>query len=67
MGLILFFTDILTVILFNFQHVRLSHFFRGLMTVIATGSIHFTADYCFDDYYVEKQPVAWKEYLTEYW
>ena len=26
-----------------------------------------TAVHCFDDGYVEKQPVAWKEYCAEYW
>ena len=26
-----------------------------------------TADLCFDDCYVGKQPVAWKEYCAEYW
>ena len=26
-----------------------------------------TAVHCFDDAYVRKQPVAWKEYCAEYW
>ena len=26
-----------------------------------------TALHCFDNGYVEKQPVAWKEYCAEYW
>ena len=26
-----------------------------------------TADHCFDNVYVGKQPVAWKEYCVEYW
>ena len=34
--------------------------FRGLMKIIATGLI--TAVRCFDNGYVEKQPVAWKEH-----
>ena len=42
--------------------------FRGLMIVIATGFIPLSsADHCFDDGYVGKQPVAWKEYCAEYW
>ena len=39
---------------------RLSQYsFRELMTV--------TAVRCFDNGYVGKQPVAWKEYCAEYW
>ena len=42
--------------------------FRGLMIVTAT-RIHFslTAVHCFDNRYVRKQPVAWKEYCVNYW
>ena len=35
--------------------------FRGWMIVIVT------AVHCFDNGYVGKQPVAWKEYRAEYW
>ena len=28
---------------------------------------YLTTVHCFDDGYVGKQPVAWKEYCTEYW
>ena len=47
---------------------RLSqHSFRGLM--IATDRIHssLTEVHCFDNGYVRKQLVAWKEYCAEYW
>ena len=27
----------------------------------------FTAVHCFDNGYVGKQPVGWKEYCAEYW
>ena len=37
------------------------------MIVIATGFIPLTAVLCFDNGYVGKQPVAWKEYFVEYW
>ena len=41
--------------------------FRGLMIAICD-RIHFslTAVRCFDNDYVGKQPVAWKEYCAEY-
>ena len=42
--------------------------FRGLMIVTATGFIpHCCPHCCFDNDYVGKQPVAWKEYCSEYW
>ena len=41
--------------------------FRGLMIVIAIGFIPLTAVRCFDNGYVGKQPVAWKEYCAENW
>ena len=43
------------------------YFFRELMIIIARGLIPLTAVHCFDDGYVGKQPVAWKEYYAEYW
>ena len=47
---------------------RLSQYsFQGLMIVIATGFIPLAAVHCFDNGYVGKQPVAWKEYCAEYW
>ena len=39
--------------------------FRGLMLVIATGFIPLSR--VFDNGYVGKQTVAWKEYCAEYW
>ena len=41
--------------------------FWGLMIVIATGFIPLTTVPWFDNSYVGKQPVAWKEYWAEYW
>ena len=41
--------------------------FRGLMMVTATGLTPLNAVHCFDDGYVGKQPVAWKEYCVVYW
>ena len=38
--------------------------FQGLLIVIATGFIPLTD--CFNNGYVGKQPVAWKEYCVEY-
>ena len=40
--------------------------FRGLMKVIATG-LSLTAFHCFNNGYVGKQQVHWKEYCAEYW
>ena len=37
------------------------------MIVIATGFIPLSAVRCFNNEYVEKQPLAWKEYCSEYW
>ena len=38
------------------------------MIVIARGDFPLsTAVCCFDNGYVGKQPVAWKEYCVEYW
>ena len=42
--------------------------FRGLMIVIATGFVPLsTTVCCFNNGYVGKQPVPWKEYCMEYW
>ena len=45
------------------------YFFRRLMIVIATGFIplSLTALNCFDNGYLGKQPVTWKEYCAECW
>ena len=37
------------------------------MIVIAIGFFPLAAVQCFDDGYVGKQPVAWKEYCAVYW
>ena len=41
--------------------------FPGLMIVIAIEFIPLTAVCCFDNGYVGKQPLGWKEYCAEYW
>ena len=41
--------------------------FRGLMVVTAIGFISLTIVHCFGNGYVGKQPVAWKEYCSEFW
>ena len=47
---------------------RSKYSFRGLMIVTATGfHSSLTAVRSFDNVYVGKQPVAWKEYCAEYW
>ena len=49
---------------------KLGHYFcRGLMMVIATEftPLSFIAVHCYDDGYVGKQPVAWKEYCVKHW
>ena len=41
--------------------------FGGLMIVVETGFIPLSQLCCFDNGYVGKQPVAWKEYCVECW
>ena len=42
--------------------------FQGLMIVIATGFIPLSPLVrCFDNSYLGKQPVVWKDYCAEYW
>ena len=40
-------------------------FLQGLMILIVTRSIPLTTVHRFDDGYVEKQLVSWKEYCVE--
>ena len=46
-----------------FDPRRFQYSFRGLMIIIATGFIPVRS---FDNGYVGKQPVVWKEYCAEY-
>ena len=41
--------------------------FRGLMIAIDRIHSSLTAVHCFNNGYVGKQPVAWKEYCVGYW
>ena len=50
----------------SFKRVIIQYFFRGMMIVIARGFISLSVR-CFDNGYVGKQPVAWKECCAVYW